>query len=423
MATTQGPESFGALLQRHRRATGLSQEELAERAGLSRRGISDLERGARRLPYLATLRRLAQALELNATDQTALLAAAHPPWGVGSGAPTGRLPTPLTSFVGRQRDLAEVRRVLGTTRLLTLTGAGGIGKTRLAIEAARGHPEAVFVDLAPLTDGRLVAAAVAAMLGLNERPGVAWLDVLASNLTSRRALLVLDNCEHLADACAELSEGLLRACPDIGILATSRQPLGVAGEQLWPVPPLPTAAPASSGSDAVPAATRLFVDRARLVQPAFALDEQTARLVTDNCRQLDGLPLAIELAAARVPLLGLEGLRERLDQRLPLLKSKTHGAPVRHQTLGAAIAWSYDLLSEAERALFRRVAVFAGGWTYEAAEAIGGDGPVAAHALLDVLDQLADKSLIQTMPEAGGSVRYRMLETVRQFARAAGRRR
>ena len=328
------------------------------------------------------------------------------------------MPKPLTSFVGRASEIAEVRRLLRTRRLLTLTGPGGIGKTRLAIEAAQGHQDVAFVQLAPLTDGRFVAPAIGAALGINEDPRSPWLDLLVTKLDARETLVILDNCEHVVEACAEVTYRLLQDCPGVRIAATSRQSLAVSGEQLWPVPPLTTADTSVSQVADIPAAMQLFIERAQLVQPDFQLNDQSAALVADMCRRLDGIPLAIELAAARLRFLGLEMLCTRLNDQMELRKTMTHGVPVRHQTLHAAIEWSYELLSEVERSLLRGLSVFAGGWTDDAAEAILADGGGPPEAAPDLLERLIDRSLVQTVTDGTGTTRYRMLETIRQFARA-----
>jgi predicted ATPase/DNA-binding NarL/FixJ family response regulator len=330
--------------------------------------------------------------------------------------PAGRwtfpLPEPLSSFVGRARELAEVAALLPTTRLLTLTGAGGCGKTRLALQVAaewRDHqPGGVcLVDLAPLADPDLVPQAVAAALGIAETPTRPLLDTLAAALRRRRLLLALDNCEHLLDACAEMAAALSRVCPGLRLLATSREPLGLPGEVAWPVPPL-----------AEPEAARLFAERAAAARPGFALTVVNAPAVAEICRRLDGLPLAIELAAARARALTVEQIAARLDDRFTLLNSGGRTALSRHRTLRAALDWSHDQLTAAEQAVLRRLAVFAGGWQLEAAEAIcSGDG-LAAADVLDLLMRLVDKSLAlaETDLEMGGEARYRLLETVRQYA-------
>jgi transcriptional regulator with XRE-family HTH domain len=262
VTVADGERAFGKLLRRHRQAAGLSQAELAERAGLSLRGLADLERGARRSPYPATVRRLIQALGLDPTEQAKLLAALARDGAAPPEAHVAGLPVALSSFVGREREVAEVRRLQGQARLLTLTGPGGVGKTRLALQAARPSAAAAFVDLAPLADGRLITAAVAAALGIREQAPAPLFDVLASALGPRSVLLVLDNCEHLVAGCAELADALLRACPQVRILATSREPLGVAGEQLWPVPPLDLPQPGAGEQVAASDAVRLFIERA-----------------------------------------------------------------------------------------------------------------------------------------------------------------
>jgi non-specific serine/threonine protein kinase len=428
-AAEAGPAvpAFGALLRGYRRAAGLTHEALAERAGLSARAISDLERGVARAPRPASLRLLAEALGLAPEARAALAAAARPATWAGAPAGPGRrhnLPAPLSSFVGREGDVAAVREALAGARLLTLTGPGGIGKTRLAIEAVAGlggYPDGVWlVELAALADPALVPRTVAAVLGLLEDSDHAPLEVLAGFLRPRTLLLVLDNCEHLLDACAGLTTALLRGSPGLTVLATSREPLRVDGETTWRVPPLPAPDPpdpsrAPEDADVLVArvtrygAVRLFVARARAARPGFAVTPRNAPAVAELCRRLDGLPLALELAAARVPALSVEQIAARLGERFALLVGGVRTAPPRHQTLRAAMAWSHDLLRPPEQALFRRLSVFAGGWTLEAAEAIAGE------AVLEPLARLVDRSLVQA-EERDGAVRYRFLDTVRQYA-------
>jgi non-specific serine/threonine protein kinase len=348
------------------------------------------------------------------------------------------LPVQLTTFVGRQVERSEVRRLLNGARLLTLTGPGGVGKTRLALEVAAGLaatcPEGVhLVELAALADGTLVPQAVASALGVHEVPGRPLRDTLAAALGARRLLLILDNCEHLVAACAELADRLLRECPALHILATSREPLGVPGETTWPVPPLPVPDPCVAlGTDEIAAseAVRLFVDRARLAQPSFALRDRNAQVVAEICRRLDGIPLAIELAAARLRSLGIVEIAERLDDRFRFLTTDLRTIVPRQQTLRATVDWSYELLDEPERRMLRALAVFAGGFTLDAAESVcdrGASGewrgtggtclpsPLAPHpSPLDALGRLVDRSLVLADSQQGRA-RYRLLETIRQY--------
>ena len=333
------------------------------------------------------------------------------------------LPGSLTSFVGRERERDEVGRLLGTTRLLTLTGPGGCGKTRLAQQVATdladAYPDgARLVELAPLTDPESVPQATADALGVREQPGGSPVDTLANTLRDKDLLLLLDNCEHLVEAAARLAETLLGVCPGLRILATSREALGAAAEAVLQVPPLSGPAPGSRP----PAedleryeAVRLFVQRARYRNPAFVLTPQNAGSVAEICAKLESLPLAIELAAARVGL-SVEQVADRLDDSVGLLTSGSRTAVARQRTLRGALDWSYDLLSGPERALFRRLSVFAGGWTLEAAEVVGPDDEVEAGDVVDVLSQLVDKSLVVAEASGEGAVRYRMLEPVRQYA-------
>jgi predicted ATPase/DNA-binding CsgD family transcriptional regulator len=333
------------------------------------------------------------------------------------------LPSPLTSFIGRQRELGEARRLLATTRLLTLTGAGGSGKTRLALqlgaEVLQEYPGGVWVvEFAPFSDPHLVPQATASALSVPERPGWSLTESLVHYLRARSSLLLFDNCEHLIEACAALADVLLRGSPTLRILATSRESLRVPGELTFLVPPL-----SLPDSDQLPPlerpmqyeAVRLFVERATFHQPGFTLTDGNASTLVHVCHRLDGMPLAIELAAARVRVLTLEQIAARLDDRFRLLTGGSRTVLPRHQTLQAAMDWSYDLLSERERALFRRVSVFAGGWTLDAAEAIcSGDGIEAAD-ILELLASLSDKSLV-LVEARHGEGRYRLLETIRQYS-------
>jgi predicted ATPase len=369
--------------------------------------------------------------------------------------PPTNLPTSLTRLVGRDQDMADLKSLIGPTRLLTLSGAGGVGKTRLAVELGRdllpSYPDGVWmVDLAPLTDPSLVPRAVATALGLPEQPGRSLAETLRRHLTTRRTLLVLDNCEHLIDACANLAQNLLENCPALHVLTTTREPLRCAGEVVWRTPSLPAPDPAflpSGGEDLLSTveladATRLFAERARAVQPGFAVNVANARCVAEICRRLDGIPLALELAAARTTVLSVDQIARGLDDRFALLTHGRRTALPRQRTLRATIDWSYDLLTVPEQALFRRLSVFAGGWTLEAAEAVCAGWaadedqasevelrslassqppcPVPAQsagsavAMLDPLARLVDKSLV-LVETTGAEARYHLLETIRQY--------
>lgn len=336
----------------------------------------------------------------------------------------GHRPAHLTGFVGREAELTEIRSLLGSARLLTLTGGGGSGKTRLAAEfMARFRTdftgEVVWVDLAPLSVEELLPRHLSAQIGLVEDATGSPTDAIAARLRGLDALLILDNCEHLVAACADLCHALLGACPRLRILATSREALGVGGETAWLVPPLPV----PTCDDAVTSAeieqseaVQLFVDRARAVRPGFALDDRNAPAVARICRRLDGIPLALELAAARVRVLTPEQIADRLHDLFGLLKNASRTALPRHRTLREAIDWSYALLDETERTLFRRLSVFRGGWTLEAAEAVcADDSDLQAASVLDRLTALVDKSLIRADLDDRES-RFELLEPVRQFA-------
>jgi predicted ATPase/DNA-binding XRE family transcriptional regulator len=420
---------------------GLSQEELAERAGLSRRGISDLERGTRRTPYLDTVRRLADALDLDDVARAELRAAVRRATSsnantdghtdVHQSSDTGparaHLPIPLTSFVGREHEIQVVLHLLAGTRLLTLVGAGGVGKTRLALEVARElsaeYPDGVHVvELAPLADSALVTQSVASVLGVRDQIGRPLVEGVVLALRDKRVLLVLDNCEHLIPACAELVYALLRACPRLCILATSREPLGLSGETRWRVPSLSLPAQEKlSARDQLDAseAVRLFVERAQAVLPSFPQADHEIEVVGVVCRKLDGIPLAIELAASLVSGLSVDQIADHLDDRFGLLTSGSREALPRHQTLRAMVDWSYDLLDEPQRQLLQRLSVFAGGWNLEAAQSVcGGDGAKGlTNDVLHRLLRLVDQSLVVADLPVSGGARYRLLETLRQYGR------
>ena len=419
---------FGDLLRRLRTVATLSQEELAERAGLSVRAVSNLERGVHQAPRLETVRMLADALQLEATDRAGLIAAARPDVATASAGfserslPLAALPLPPTRLIGREGEVAALCDLLaqGESRLVTLTGPGGTGKTRLAQEVAaamRDHFRGGvwFVDLSPLTDATLVVPTVAAVLGVREAVGEPLRASLSRYLRDRHLVLVLDNFEQVLDAAPDVA-ALLASSPKLVILATSREPLRLRGEREFPLLPLPLPTadrlPAIEALARVPAVA-LFVERATARSPGFALMEENAAAVAAICHRLDGLPLAIELAAARINVLPPSALLARLEKRLPLLTGGGRDLPVRQRTMRDAIAWSYDLLAPEEQWVFRHLAVFAGGFTLEAAEAVA--APVETLPVLDGVIALVEQSLLRQVFSSDDEPRYLMLETVREF--------
>jgi predicted ATPase/DNA-binding winged helix-turn-helix (wHTH) protein len=333
------------------------------------------------------------------------------------------LPQQLTSFIGREKEIAQIKELLGTTRLLTLTGAGGCGKTRLAMQVAadllQSYSDGIWlVELAALSDPGLVPQTVANAMGLKEQQGNSLAQTINEHLASRHLLLMLDNAEHLLAACAQLTDVVLRHCAHVAIVVTSRERLGIAGEVTYRVPSLSVPDPkrdATPGQLSAYESTRLLIERARLQRPHFAVTAQNASALASVCHKLDGIPLAIELAAPRVRSMSMEEVNRRLDQRFGLLTGGSRTALPRHRTLRAMIDWSYDLLSAAEQALLCRLSVFSGGWTLDAAEQVcTGDG-IAEVEALDLLTSLADKSLISAEAD-DGETRYWLLQTVRHYA-------
>ncbi|MFN8547008.1 MAG: protein kinase [Candidatus Eisenbacteria bacterium] len=335
------------------------------------------------------------------------------------GRPRTNLPRQLSSFVGRGKELAAIRAMLDQHRLVTITGAGGAGKTRAALQVAEAKSaedsaEVWLVELAPMSDPAFVPAAVARALGVTESPGQPLADAIVANLANRELLLLLDNCEHLVESAANLVSRLLRSSAGLRVLATSREALGIPGEAIFPLPPLALNEPEAGQAESTESeAVLLFAERARQVQPSFRVDSTNLDAVVEICRRLDAMPLAIELAAARVRALSPREIAKRLDDRFRLLRGGARGEDRRHQTLEAMIDWSHALLSDGEQRLLRRLSVFRGGWTLEAAEAICADETLESWEVLDLLSRLIEKSLV-----VFHQGRYSLLETVREYAAA-----
>jgi predicted ATPase/transcriptional regulator with XRE-family HTH domain len=436
---TSASAAFGALLRCHRLAAGLSQEGLAARARMSTQGIGALERGDRRTPQRGTLTLLAEALGLGVKERGEFEAAAARPSVLRPG--DGRvsralsravhetvarhnLPRQLTSLIGRQAILDDVAALMRKSPLVTLVGSGGVGKTRISLQVAADLLDTFddgvwFVELAPLSSGEYLPSTVAQILGIALRGAGDPLASLLSKLRSKNALLIFDNCEHLVEETRRVVAAILRASPLVRILASSRQRLSISGEATFRIPSLPTPDTVLelAGADAARyAAVALFAERAAAVDDRFVLSDENAAAVGEVCRRLDGIPLAIELAAARTTMFSPRQLRDRLDERFCLLTGGGHDLLPRQQTLRATLDWSFGLLDEDERILARRLGVFVNGFTLEGAVAVGGGENMDEADVLDALASLVDKSLV-SVDDDGGVRRYRMLESTRAYMR------
>ncbi|HKY55079.1 MAG TPA: tetratricopeptide repeat protein [Anaerolineales bacterium] len=432
--------SFGEWLRRQRKARGLTQKQLALQVSCSTSAIKKIE-GEERYPSAQIVERLAEIFKIPENERISFLRFARgdwksapnledeeAPWRASPQAlthpPRSNLPVPLTSFVGRGKELKEIAKLLSTSRLLTLTGTGGMGKTRLAIQTANDSIDKcidgmVWVSLVGLSDENLIPQEIAQSLNVREISNEPLIETLKTYLKTKDLLLVVDNCEHLIKACAQYVEQLLAACPKLKILATSTESLGLFNETIWQVPSLPL--PEMRESLSIKelqefASIELFAERASRLKPGFILDERNASFVVQICRRLDGIPLAIELAAARIKVLSVDEIAARLDDRFSLLTAGSRTAIPRHQTLRAAIDWSFDLLTEPERILFRRLSVFASGFAFEGAVVVCSQG-MKRNKILDLLGRLVDKSLVIVEPDLEiNETRYRLLETIRQYA-------
>jgi predicted ATPase/DNA-binding XRE family transcriptional regulator len=418
--------SFGTWLRRQRRALDLTRQAFAAQVGCAEVTLRRIEAGTLKpSKELASL--LLEKVGIPRTERSRWVSFARGLSGLPGGStpasnkPVTNLPAPLTSFIGREKELADVRKLIARHRLVTLTGPGGVGKTRLSVKVGElvlaDFPEGVWmVELAPVLDPSLVPATAARTFGLLEDPKRPFIDVLCDFLREKTLLLILDNCEHVLDACAQFADTALKRCPNLKVLTTSREVFGVLGEAVYPVPSL-----------ALPnirhlvdrfrefESIRLFEERAQLAQVNFSLTIGNAPAVAKVCTQLDGIPLAIELAAARINTFSAEEIAERLPRNFRLLSTGNRTALPRHRTLHAAIDWSYDLLSTDEKILFRRLSVFVDSWTLEAAESVCSDAHIHSELFFDLLTRLLTKSLITKEVTQVGT-RYRMLETLRQYA-------
>lgn len=414
---------FADLLRRLRLGAGLSQEALAELAGISVKAVSAYERGLRFAPRKHTVAALVDALKLAGPQRTEFENTAAGKRGVASAPePAHNLPWQPTSFVGRQREVEEITALLSQRRVITLTGSGGIGKTRTALEVAsriqRPPRDGIwFVDLAPLNDPNLVVTKIASAVDLRLSDGDALLAALVGAIASREMLLILDNCEHVIVAVRAAVEAILQRCPRISLIATSRERLRIAGEVTYQLStlPVPTKSVTTCAESRSYDALELFVERAASNNAGFVFSDEHVAPAVDICRRLDGIALAIELAAARLPVLGLCELQAQLAQHFSVIAGGRDDLPARQRTLHAAISWSHDLLSDVEQTVFRRLAVFASGWTLEAAALVCADGALGADDVLEALFSLAEKSLVIVDADAE-TPRYSFFESTRMFA-------
>src|SRR5688572_6178622 len=426
MASSEGV-SFGEWLHQQRRMLDLTQQEFADQVGCARITLRRIESGA-----LKPSKELAQIL----LEKLGIPENERPQWvhyarglsdfparsvDFSASKLLTNLPASLTSFIGREKEQAEILKLISKYRLVTLVGPGGVGKTRLSLkvgeQALGDYAHGIWVvELAPLLDPLLVPRTTAITVGLRDEPRRPVIDMLSDYLRVKKLLIILDNCEHLLDACAQLADALLKKCLNLKILATSREALGILGEASYRVPSLglpdmQQVIEKFRDYESV----RLFEERAQLAQMDFLLTMENASAVAKICSQLDGIPLAIELAAARVNMFSTEQVAARLQESFNLLTTGNRTALPRHQTLQAAIDWSYNLLSPTEQNLFRRLSVFVNGWTLEAATSICSDAGIRSEDIFDLLTQLINKSLVN-IEELQNETRYRILETIRQYA-------
>ena len=439
--------SFGEWLKRRRNAAGLTQEQLARQLSCSTSALRKFEAELRR-PSADVIERLADIFNISLEERKSFLRFARGDWqaisdGVHEESPwrvspvpaekpketipaKHNLPLQLTTFIGREKERSEITHLITKNRLVTLVGVGGIGKTRLAVQAGlvslNDFPSGTWlVELASLFDPALLPQSIVNALGLIEQTDRPSQTLLIDFLQAKKSLLILDNCEHLIQACARLVETLLQVCPELHILTASREALDIPGEATYLVPPLTLPDPIEANEEALGQyeAVQLFVERAQTSLPEFSITRDNAPVIAKICRSLDGIPLALELAAARVKLLPVDEIADRLHDCFNLLTGGARTALPRHQTLQALIDWSHDLLSESERLILRRLSVFAGGWTLEAAEWVCADvvqNGVARNQILDILTSLVNKSLVLAERKDGRETRYHMLETIRQYA-------